>query len=121
MLDSIIVTELKRIPVLGGDVLKEAVDVELVPRWDSIVIGSARVANLGTVKLKRIACRHWCPNTFQTCLWIGTAIPSRSSQARSSQSSNRGKGYKTKGRGKGKQSAQDKNPTWKIQPRFVSL
>ena len=97
--------------VLGGDILKEAIDINLFPRWVNSDIGSARVANLGTVKMKRVDCSHWCPNTFQTCLWIGTAIPSRRSQERCSESSKRGKGSETKGRGKGEHRAKGKNPS----------
>ena len=45
----------------------------------------------------------WFDGCFQTCVWIGTATPSRSSQNRQAIMKGKGKGKGTgKGKGKGK-------------------
>ena len=46
---------------------------------------------------------RWFDGCFQTCVWIGTATPSRSSQNRQAIMKGKGKGKGTgKGKGKGK-------------------
>ena len=53
-----------------------------IPSWPLNDHGSAFVANLGNVKMKHVDFSRWCHHTMQTCIWLGTSMPSKSSQAR---------------------------------------
>ena len=68
---------------LGQDIIDEMVPLHLVPRWDEISEGSSRVPNLGNIKMKPVDLNRWIQGCFQTCVWMGTSIPSKRSQAKS--------------------------------------
>ena len=65
---------------LGDDIWHGMIPVERVPWWDLNEEGSVFVPNHGNVKMKPVDWERWCPHTFQTCVWLGTATPSKSSQ-----------------------------------------
>ena len=68
---------------LGQDILDEMVLPHQVPRWDENSEGSSMVPNLGNVKMKPVDLNKWCQYCFQTCVWMGTSIPSMASQMNS--------------------------------------
>jgi hypothetical protein len=83
-----------------------------MPMWERNDFGSAFVQNLGHIKMKAPDWKRWFDGCFQTCLWLGTATPSKKSQAKATplavrlrlrqkdwQSLSKGA---TKGKGKGK-------------------
>jgi hypothetical protein len=75
-----------------------------LPTWPRNDKGSPFVPNHGAIKMKHVNFDRWVEDVFQTCLWMGTSTPSKSSQekqrCRSRGSSSKGK--KEKGKGKGK-------------------
>ena len=80
--------------VLGNDIFDELMNVNHMLLWDA---NRAGVVNLGNVKVKKPDFQKWCACTFQTCVWLGTSIPSKSSQLRSVGLAGKGKG-KSKGK-----------------------
>ena len=63
---------------LGTDVLKELVTVkDSVPSWEENWIGSEGVPHLGIIQQKIPNFNMWCRHSFQNCVWLGTAIPSK--------------------------------------------
>ena len=63
---------------LGPDILKDLVTVEgSVPSWEENWIGSERVPHLGIIQQKMPNLNMWCRHSFQNCVWLGTAIPSK--------------------------------------------
>ena len=68
---------------LGTDILNDMVSAYVLPQWERNDEGSVHVPNLGNIKMKRVDWNRWCNHTFQTCLWLGTSIPSKASQNRS--------------------------------------
>ena len=79
--------------VLGDDLVEKLVFPYEIAPWEMNDVGSPMVRNLGAIKVEAINFDRWCPHLMQTCLWMGTSQPSKSSQAK----------YKGKGKGKGKQ------------------
>jgi len=63
---------------LGDDIWDGMIPAERVPCWDDNEEGSVFVPNHGNVKMKPVDWERWCPHTFQTCVWLGTATPSKS-------------------------------------------
>ena len=64
--------------VFGEDILAEMIRYEQWPTWPCNDEGCPLVRNLGTIKTKDPDWRRWCHGTFQTALWIGTSMPSKS-------------------------------------------
>ena len=64
---------------LGDDVEKELVTVaqQNMPSWEQNWIGSERVPHLGNINQKYPNLNMWCRNSFQNCVWLGAAIPSK--------------------------------------------
>ena len=92
------VTEISDTLWLGLDIWEDMLRLEDMPQWERNDVGSAFVANVGHIKMKPPDWNRWFNGCFQTCLWLGTATPSRSSQMK-----DRGKGKgKPKGKCKGK-------------------
>jgi hypothetical protein len=87
---------------LGSDVWEDMVSIEELPDWKLNDEGSPFVPNLGNIKMKACDFDRWFSNSFQTCIWLGTATPSKSSQAASADHRSRGKGHKSKGSNKDK-------------------
>ena len=85
---------------LGDALWEEMLSLSQRPVWSNNDQGSAFVANLGTITMKPPDWTRWFDHCFQTVLWIGSAIPSYSSQQKCIDRS-RGKG-KGKGKGPGK-------------------
>jgi hypothetical protein len=78
---------------LGEDIRNDMIPIRHSPGWPHNDEGSTSVPNLGNIKMKEVDWNRWCPHTFQTCLWLGTATPSKKSQEKSKLRS-RGKGSK---------------------------
>ena len=70
---------------LGADILADMECVRKLPSWRTNFFGSAKVAELGTIRMKNQDWKKWCPFMFQTCIWVGTATPGRGSQKRSTE------------------------------------
>ena len=91
---------------LGQDIWHELVRHTFVPSWGANTFGSPLVTELGNVKMKEADLKRWLPHVFQTCLWLGTSTPSKSSQEKTREwqevCRSRGQSSKAKGRGKGK-------------------
>ena len=66
---------------LGKDIWDGMIADARVPWWDHNVVVAPNAPNLGRVKMKPVDFAKWCPHTFQTCVWLGTATPSKNSQA----------------------------------------
>ena len=64
---------------LGSDIEKELVTVaqDNMPSWEQNWIGSERVPHLGNINQKYPNLNMWCRNSFQNCVWLGAAIPSK--------------------------------------------
>ena len=62
---------------LGPDILSELITVEEYPSWEENWIGSDAVPNLGLIQQKMQNLNMWCRHSFQNCVWLGTAIPSK--------------------------------------------
>ena len=66
---------------LGPDISKELVTVQSsVPLWKENWIGSDRVPHLGDIHQKWPNVIMWCRYSFQNCVWLGKAIPSKLKQ-----------------------------------------
>ena len=91
---------------IGQDILDEMIPSQEMPSWDENDVGSVFVPHLGHIKMKDVDFRRWCQGTLQTCLWLGTATPSYSSQIQQGRS--RGKQSKGKWKDKGKDKGQGK-------------
>ena len=65
---------------LGDDLWAEMLPLESMPVWDRNDVGSAFLPNLGAIKMMNPAWNKWFDGCFQTCLWLGTAQPSKKSQ-----------------------------------------
>ena len=63
-----------------GDIWDDMLPLSKRPQWNFNQQGSAFVHNLGNVKMKAPDWRRWFNYCFQTCLWLGTATPSKASQ-----------------------------------------
>ena len=77
---------------LGEDIRSDMILSERVPEWKRNDLGSTSVPHLGAIKMKPINWEWWSPHTFQTCVWLGTAIPSKASQLRQLRSRGKGSG-----------------------------
>ena len=84
---------------LGEDIRNDMILIRHSPEWPRNDQGSTSVPKLGNIKMKEVDWNKWCPQTFQTCLWLGTATPSKKSQEKSKLRS-RGKGSKHNSTGK---------------------
>ena len=80
-------------PWLGPDIRRDLIPLEQVPQWKRNDVGSAFLRNVCHIKMKPPDFGRWFDGCFQTCLWLGTATPSLSSQM---------KGYNRKGKGQPK-------------------
>ena len=88
----------------GLDLWNGTILQDILPRWARNDVGSPFVPHHGAIKMKDVDFTRWVGNIFQTCLWMGTSTPSKSSQEKQKRSS-RGassKGKHKKGEGKGK-------------------
>ena len=71
---------------LGADISKELVTSRSntsatgVPLWDANWIGSEEVPHLGSISQKWPNMSMWCRHSFQNCVWLGKAIPSKRKQ-----------------------------------------
>ena len=71
---------------LGTDVCRELVTLRssisatAVPVWDANWIGSEEVPHLGNIHQKWPNMSMWCRYSFQNCVWLGKAIPSKLKQ-----------------------------------------
>ena len=65
---------------LGKDIEDDMILESKVPQWTKNLEGNAFVPNLGNIKMKPPDWSKWWSHTFQTCLWLGTATPSKKSQ-----------------------------------------
>jgi len=65
---------------VGEDILDDMIPIRDIPEWPDNDEGSVHVPNLGNIKMKEADFSRWCSHTFQTCLWLGTATPSKKSQ-----------------------------------------
>ena len=81
------------------------------PRWPPNDRGAPLVPSVGAIKLKAVTwerangVKNWIPHVYQTPLWLGTSVPSKSSQERQEQriqAKGKKKGKQNKGKGKGK-------------------
>ena len=95
---------------LGQDIWDDMIDARLVPAWPRNDSGNAFVKRVGTIKMKEPDWNRWFDVCFQTCIWLGASIQSRSSRARhamhkENRAQSKGKWKKGKGKGKGKSSA----------------
>ena len=78
------------------------------PRWPLNDRGAPLVPSVGAIKLKAVAwdrsggAKNWIPHVYQTPLWLGTSVPSKSSQKRQEQR------IQAKGKKKGKQNSKKK-------------
>ena len=77
---------------LGEDIRSDMILSERVPEWNRNDLGSTSVPHLGAIKMKPINWDWWSPHTFQTCVWLGTAIPSKTNQLRQLRSRGKGSG-----------------------------
>ena len=82
---------------LGGDIMKELIPESELPDWPDNDMGSSSVPALQIIKMKDPDFAKWCPYTFQTTMWVGTATPSKRSQQK-----NQYKFWWGKNKGKGK-------------------
>jgi hypothetical protein len=85
---------------IGRDVFEDMIPVGELPEWPENDHGSLLVPHLGTIKTKAADFARWTQYVVPTCVWLGTATPSYSSQEKESRS--RGKASKDKGHGKAK-------------------
>ena len=87
----------------GRDLWYQAILHDSLPRWAHNDVGSPFVPHHGAIKMKNVDFDRWVDHVFQTCLWMGTSTPSKSSQAkqkhRSRGASSKGKNKKGKGKG----------------------
>ena len=67
---------------LGQDIQDELIPIQEAPCWPENRHGSTSVPHLGTIKMKKADLEKWVAGSFQTCLWLGTATPSKKSQMR---------------------------------------
>ncbi len=86
---------------LGLDLWEEFIRLEDMPYRKRNDVGSGFLQNVGSIRMKPIDWNRWFNGCFQTCIWLGTSTPSRSSQAKARA---KAKG-KPKGKGKGKGAA----------------
>ncbi len=89
---------------IGDDIMGEMVQDYELPRWDMNETGSAFIHNLQSLKMMKVDWTKWIPHVFQTCVWIGSPMPSYSSQVKNKGKGDKGKGDKDKGKGKGRTS-----------------
>ena len=99
---------------LGEDIVGELVSLDRMPQWERNDAGSPFVHNIGNIKMRRADWERWFKGCFQTCMWLGTALPGRGSQNKRAKrmrdgggKAKGGKGF-TKGKGKGKDKGKDK-------------
>ena len=60
----------------------EWISADELPQWEYTEKGSAHVPFLGNLSTKTFKWeKDWTNNIFQTCVWVGVSVPSRSSQA----------------------------------------
>jgi hypothetical protein len=86
---------------IGKDILAEMLTADDIPHWQMNHRGSAFIQH-GTIKQKKITWKRWCPNLFQTFLWLGTATPGMRRQM-AGDKGDKGKKASVKGKGdKGK-------------------
>ena len=85
-----------------GELWDEMLPLSYKPRWYFNEEGSAYVHNLGFIKIKEPDWERWFSHCFQTCFWLGTSTPSKSSQLKQSSQYIQGKKNKWKGKGYGK-------------------
>jgi hypothetical protein len=85
---------------LGDDIWGDMLPEEDMPRWQHNDFGSAFVRHHGQIKMKQPDWHRWFTGCFQTCIWLGTATPSKASQE------------KAKGKGKGKGKGRLKRNRW---------
>ena len=83
----------------GRCIMREMMEMKDVPTWPRNDRGSAFLQNVGNIKMKQITWSRWFEGCFQTCLWLGTSTPSKSSIAKWERKAGKGKG---KGKGNGK-------------------
>jgi hypothetical protein len=95
---------------LGEDIWDEMIQMTELPWWPMNQHGSAFVPNLGKIIMKPVDWKRYCPNMFQTCLWLGTSLQGRGAAERSQRKA-KGKGEKVgkdEGEGKGKKNVEGK-------------
>ena len=63
--------------------MSEMVGLHESPAWPYNDQGPAKVPNIGSIKTKALDFDRWCPKAIQTCVWLGTPTPGKSSQTRS--------------------------------------
>ena len=87
----------------GLDLWNETILQDILPRWAHNDVGSPFVPHHGAIKMKDVDFTRWVGNIFQTCLWMGTSTPSKSSQEKQKNlrrgASSKGKNKKGKGNG----------------------
>ena len=95
------------------------------PRWPLNDRGAPLVPSVGAIKLKAVAwdrsggAKNWIPHVYQTPLWLGTSVPSKSSQKRQEeriQAKGKKKGQQNSGKGKGKKNSGKGFCEWKKAP-----
>ncbi len=96
--------------VVGSDIEADMEPPHLLPSWDYNEQGSPFVPNLGKVSMKHVAFEKVAAHSFQTSLWLGNSIPSKSSQLKQFNRS-RGKGSKGKQKGEGSKGKKKKSST----------
>ena len=77
-------------PFLGSDLSKELVTAKDclggmasgLPSWKENWLGRNTVPHLGSIKQKMQNMSMWCRYSFQNCVWLGQAIPSKQKRER---------------------------------------
>ena len=67
---------------MGRDILDELIGLAAVPQWKQNCEGSTLVPSMGNVKMKPVDIDRWFQHCFQSCVWLGTSIPSKKSQSK---------------------------------------
>ena len=76
---------------LGEDVLEDMLPEDSMPRWEKNTHGNANISSLGSITQKDPAFDRWCHETFQTCMWVGTALTGQGSQKRQTETGKGGR------------------------------
>ena len=84
--------------VLGLDIWNEMLEANETPEWTYSDYGSAFVRNASKIKMQPIDRFKWISGCYQTCVWLGSATPSKSSQTKWLLWKGKGKGGKGKGK-----------------------
>ena len=79
------------------DIMEHMIETQQIPDWPWNPHGSHAMHHFGHLKMLDVNWKHWISTVFQTCIWVGSSIPSKSSQRKWV-----GKG-KSAGKGKSKQ------------------